>query len=99
MSVLDEIEGHIEAGTVTHVHFGRSALGKIKGNKRFCTLHRPSDEDNYCGQGETCEDALTDAVSKIEKGAPLISQRRKEPKAKAEPVEIEVLEDLDDLLG
>lgn len=99
MSLLDEIEEHIEAGTVTHVHFGRSALGKFKGNKRFCTLHRPSDEDNYRGQGETCEDALTDAVSKIEKGAPPIPRAQKEPKAKPEPVEIEELEDLDDLLG
>lgn len=58
---LRKIDDLIERGVIHSVYVGRS----VTDQKRFATLRRGAGETVASGQGDTCEAALQDAVSRI----------------------------------
>jgi len=86
MKALDILEAHIAGGAITHAHFGRSAMEKLGGAARFCTLRRPGDENNVTGKGATSETALAAALALL-------------PPPKESPTIELPADDLEDLIG
>jgi len=72
VNTLLRIDDLIESGSVHAVFIGRSA---VKGNKRFATIKATDGRTVADGKGNSTNEALTDALNKIDRNHVAIETR------------------------
>jgi hypothetical protein len=97
MNVFEDFHQQVLAGKLDRVSCSSSFLNP---SGYYCLVSCTKPYISFKGDGNTPEEAFLDAMSNFKKGAYPIFSRPKEPEAKQKPVvAVEVVEDLDDLLG